>query len=125
MDKLKHWLLAWFPWALRRHSHADPTLFKYGTCGRCGHLILSRQVGNCRVSIRAWGANWGATYAKACAPGFTHLELAPDRTVHAYSGEDGERVEMLPDDMTPIGREELARLGADMLAQVAHLKSAE
>ncbi len=121
-ESVVNWFLARCPWAQRRHYHGDPTLFKYDTCGRCGHLILTDHVENRRVSIRAWGATWGDVYGKSCAPVFNHVELAPDRTVHAYTDSEGQGVEVLPGDMQPRDREELERLGATMLDWVAHLK---
>lgn len=122
MQKIKAWLLARFPWALQQHYHHDPTLLKYGVCGRCGHMILTGHVQNHRVTINAWGMTWGDVYAKGCDPGFDHLELAPDRTVHAYVSSEIGRTELAPEDMTSIGLEEFERLKERMLAEVAHLQ---
>jgi len=123
MQKIINWILAKLPWALQNHYHGDPTLLKYGACSRCGHLILMGHVKNGRVSIRAWGITWGASYSKACTPTFTHLELAPDKTVRAYQEVGGGRIEMLPSGMGPKDREEFERLSLEMIEEVAHLKS--
>lgn len=114
--KLVDWIQAKLPWATKRHYHGDPTLLKYGVCSKCGHLILNGHVNNQVVSIRAWGMTWGATYAKQCAPCFDHLELAPDRTVHAYN----DKVEVLEIPEKDAG--EFERLSQSMLAEVAHLE---
>jgi len=118
-----NWIMKRLPWALRNHYHGDLTLLKYGTCSRCGHMILMGHVANGRVSIRAWGVTWGARYSKACTPGFNHLELTPDRIVHAYSNTDSGRVELLPEEMQQEDRDEFERLAVEMIEEVAHLES--
>jgi len=120
MHKITNWIIARFPWALQKHYHGDPTLSKYAVCSRCGHLILTGHVSNGRVSIRAWGITWSAAYSKACAPTFTHLELAPDRTVHAYQEVGGGRIELLPNGMETKDRDEFERLSMRMIDEVAH-----
>ena len=117
MHKVIDWVIARFPWALRNHYHGDPTLLRYGVCSRCGHVILMGHVENHKVSIRAWGLTWGATYSKGCAPAFTHLELAPDKTVHAYIDSEEGRVETA---IPAKDQDEFERLSARMLDEAAH-----
>ena len=84
-----------FPWAKKKHYHSDPTLFKYGVCSGCGHLISMGQIRNKRVQVldRSQGGTITSTeiYGESCAPVFDTKEIGMDGEIRYYK--DGAQIE--------------------------------
>uniref|UniRef100_A0A6M3XU32 Uncharacterized protein n=1 Tax=viral metagenome TaxID=1070528 RepID=A0A6M3XU32_9ZZZZ len=76
------------PWAKKKHYHPDPTLFKYGVCSGCGHLILMGQVRNKVVIVgnKSTGITitHNETYGESCAPPWDAKEIGADGEVRYY-----------------------------------------
>lgn len=110
--KMMGWLKRKLPWAPRQHKHADTSLFRYFTCSRCGHLVMSGHVGNVVVEARLQGAIIHSQYGASCAPVFSLLEMAADTTVRVYTSENKE---LRPEEMSPQDRQELERMKERMI----------
>ena len=89
-----------FPWAKRKHYHADPSFLKYDTCAKCRHLLLIGHVENQRVEVidKSKGVTLSYTelYGKSCAPRYDRKEIAIDGKIRFYK--EGNEVESYEED---------------------------
>ena len=76
--------MQFFPWAKRKHYHPDPTVLKFSTCSKCGHLILSGHVWNKAVVRKSQGIEAGAIFGKECAPSYDEVHRLADDSVRYY-----------------------------------------
>lgn len=85
-----------FPWAKRKHYHADPSFLKYTTCSKCGHVLLTGHVDNKKVQVIDRSGDGTIThneiYGLSCAPSYDIKEIGIDGKVRFYR--NGNEVEV-------------------------------